>query len=117
MPRARAASAIPEGPPAKRRIPRSKWPDNKALAVASVLLTFDRDERRTDSPRRSPHGENTLEEVGTVSQRAAVGHRSRGLQRRWQRVGLLQPRSGALARLPLGRGRPRGHFRRSPAAL
>ncbi len=35
-----------------------------------------------------------------------MGHRARGLQRRRQCLGLLQPRSGALARLSLGRRRP-----------
>ena len=36
-----------------------------------------------------------------------MGHGPRGLQRRRRRLELLQPRPGALARLPLGRGRPR----------
>ena len=55
--------------------------------------------------------------MGAVPQRTTVGNRSRGLQRRRQRLGLLQPRPGALARLPLGRGRPGRHLRRPAAAL
>ena len=58
-----------------------------------------------------------LEEVGAVPQRAAVGHGPRGLQRGRRRLGLLQPRPGPLARLPLGRGRPGRHLRRPAAAL
>ena len=46
-----------------------------------------------------------------------MGHGARGLQRRRQRLGLLQPRSGPLARLSLGRGRPGRHLRRPAAAL
>ena len=46
-----------------------------------------------------------------------MGHRPRGLQRRRRRLGLLQPRPGALAGLSLGRGRPRRVLRRSPAPL
>ncbi len=42
--------------------------------------------------------------VGPVCQRAAVGDRSRGLQRRRRGVGLPAPRSRPLACLPLGRG-------------
>ena len=58
-----------------------------------------------------------MEEVGPVPQRAPVGHGPRGLQRRRQRVGLLLPRPVALARLPLGRRRPRRHLRRQAAAV
>ena len=58
-----------------------------------------------------------MEEVGPVSGRATVGHGARGLQRGRQRLGLLQPRSGPLARVPLGRGRPGRDLRRSAAAL
>ncbi len=45
--------------------------------------------------------------VGTVSQRAAVGHGPRGLQPERRRVELLHPRPGAVARVSLGRGRAR----------
>ena len=58
-----------------------------------------------------------LEEVGAVPQRAPVGNRARGLQRRRRRLELLHPRPGPLARLPLGRGRPGRHLRRPAAAL
>ena len=54
---------------------------------------------------------------GPVPQRAAVGHGPRGLQRRRQRVGLLHPRPGALAGLPLGRGRAGRHLRRQAAPV
>jgi len=39
---------------------------------------------------------------GPLPQRAAVGHGPRGLQRGRQRLGLLHPRPGPLAGLPLG---------------
>ncbi len=58
-----------------------------------------------------------MEAMGSVPERAAVGHGARGLQRGRQRLGLLQPRPGALARLPLGRGRDRRHLRRQADAL
>ena len=69
---------------------------------------------RLEEARRA---EGSLEEVGTVPQRAAVGNRPRGLQRGRRRLELLQPRSGPLARLSLGRGRPGRHLRRPAAAL
>ena len=46
-----------------------------------------------------------------------MGDRARGLQRGRRRLGLLHPRPGAVARLPLGRGRPGRHLRRQAAAL
>ena len=58
-----------------------------------------------------------MEEVGALPQRAPVGHGARGLQRQRRRLELLQPRPGALARLPLGRGRPGRHQRRPPGAV
>ena len=48
--------------------------------------------------------------LGPVPQRAPVGHGPRGLQRQRRRLVVLQPRPGAVARLPLGRGRPRRHL-------
>ena len=45
---------------------------------------------------------------GTVREDYSAGRR---------RLELLHPRSGALARLPLGRGRHRRHLRRAPAAV
>ncbi len=70
----------------------------------------------TAAPRAGPAG-HRLEEVGPVPERAPVGHRARGLQRRRQCLELLHPRPGALARLPLGRGRAGRHQRRPPGAL
>ena len=72
------------------------------------------EQKRLNEAREARH---PLEEVGAVPQRAAVGHRPRGLQPRRQRVGLLHPRPGAVARLPLGRGRPGRHLRRQAAAV
>ena len=54
---------------------------------------------------------------GPVPVRAPVGHGPRGLQRRRRRVELLPARPGALARVPLGRGRDRRDLRRAPAAV
>ena len=53
--------------------------------------------------------------VGTVPQRAAVGNGARGLQPERRCVELLPARSCAIARLSLGRGRPR-RLQRSEAA-
>src|SRR4029453_5762560 len=45
--------------------------------------------RRAETAERRTRTEDSLEEVGTVSERAAVGHGTRGLQHRWQRLELL----------------------------
>ena len=45
--------------------------------------------------------------AGALPIRTAMGHGPRGLQRRRRCLGLLHPRPGPLARLPLGRGRDR----------
>ena len=55
--------------------------------------------------------------LGTVSERAPVGDGPRGLQRRRGRLVLLHPRAGALAGLPVGRGRPGRDQRRQAAAV
>ena len=52
-----------------------------------------------------------LEALGAVPLRAPVGHGARGLQPGRHRLGLLPARPRALARLPLGRGRPRAASR------
>ena len=52
-----------------------------------------------------------------LPERAPVGDGARGLQPRRRRLELLQPRPGALARVPLGRGRDRGRQRRPAAPL
>ena len=62
-------------------------------------------------------GTAAVARVGTVPQRAPVGHRARGLQRRRRRLGLLPARPGAVARLSLGRGRDRGDQRRASAPV
>ena len=53
--------------------------------------------------------------VGSVPERAPVGHGARGLQRRRRGVGLLPPRPRPVAGLPVGRGRP-GRLQRHRAA-
>ena len=73
--------------------------------------------RRTEAAERGPRSGDPVEEVGTVPQRAAMGHSPRGLQPGRQRVGLLLPRSVPLARLPLGRRRTRRNQRRQAAAV
>jgi hypothetical protein len=61
--------------------------------------------------------EGPVEEVGSLSIGAPMGDGTRGLQRQWRRMELLQPRSGAFARLPLGRGRLGRLLRREAAAV
>jgi hypothetical protein len=56
-------------------------------------------------------------QVGSLSERAPVGNRARGLQPDGRRLELLQPRSIALPGLPVGRRRPRGHLGRRAATL
>ncbi len=73
--------------------------------------------RRAPPPGRVEGGPRILAEVGPIPVGAAVGHRPRGLQRLRRRVELLQPRPGALARLPLGRGRARRDLRRQAAPV
>ena len=72
---------------------------------------------RAPAPRGGAHRRGAVEGVGPVPQRAPVGHGPRGLQRGRRRLELLHPRPGALARLPLGRGRDRRDLRRAPAAV
>src|SRR5271166_1038518 len=67
------------------------------------------------APPTKPGPRNPLEAVGALSQRAPVGNRQGGLQRERRRLGLLFSRSGALARLSLGRGWGRWLQRRQAA--
>ena len=53
---------------------------------------------------RGARDASPVEEMGTLSEREAVGHGPRGLQRRRQRLELLHPRPVALTRLQVGRG-------------
>ncbi len=92
--------------------------DGVTDAAASQACDQDRAaERRAGAPRRGHPGRAALEALGAVPQRAPVGHGARGLQPGRQRLGLLPARPGAPPRLPLGRGRPRRHQRRHPAAV
>ena len=56
-----------------------------------------------------------LAALGPLRQRALLGHRPRGLQRRRRRLGLPAARPGAQQGLSLGRGRHRRHLRPLPA--
>ena len=82
-----------------------------------MARTERRGRHRAEAAERRARSRHPVEEMGTLPQRAAVGHGPRGLQRRRQRLGLLLPRPVPLARLPLGRGRPRRHLRRQAAAV
>ena len=59
----------------------------------------------------------SVETVGAIFKRAAMEHGARGLQPVRRCMEPFHPRSGALPRVPLGRRRPRRHFRRQAAAL
>ena len=96
-PRARARPAV--APPARRERGYS-----------------DVDERRSRPPARGHGASCSLEALGSVPQRAAVGNRARGLQRRRHRLGIFPARSGAFARLSLERGRAWRHLRSASAA-
>src|SRR5215472_7734056 len=72
---------------------------------------------RAETAQRSSREGYSMEEMGAVSQRAAVGDGARGLQPRWQCLGLLLARPGAFAGLSLGRGRTGRILRRQAAAL
>ena len=72
------------------------------------------EQARLDESQR-PHG--ALEALGTLPERARLGHGPRGLQPRRHCLGILPARSRALARLPLERGRPRRHLRPPPEDL
>ncbi len=70
---------------------------------------------RSPAARRGPPAAPSLETVGSVSERAGLGQRARGLQRRGHRLGLLSARPRPLPGLPVERGRPRRNLR-SPSA-
>ena len=72
--------------------------------------------RRRATPRRRADRQG-LAPLGAVSQRAAVGHGARGLQRGRQCLGLFPARPCAQPRLSLGRGRHRRLRRRAAAAV
>src|SRR5271166_541563 len=61
--------------------------------------------------------EGPVEEMGSLPVRTPMGNGTRGLQRQWRCVELLQPRSSTFTRLPLGRGWLGRFFRREAAAL
>ena len=61
--------------------------------------------------------ELVLEDVGPLSERAAVGDGARGLQPGRRCVAVLPPRSRAVARVPLGRGRARRLLRFEAATV
>src|SRR5215467_16378019 len=55
--------------------------------------------------------------MGTLSFRKILGHRSRGLQQRRERLGLLPPRLGPEQGIPVGGGWPRRLLRPLPDPL
>src|SRR4029453_1208927 len=59
-----------------------------------------RAQRRTHPASGRPRGTSRVEEVGTVSERAAVGHRARRLQLQRRRLELLLPRQRSVPRIP-----------------
>lgn len=73
--------------------------------------------RRTTAARGGRRQGGALAALGPVPERAAVGDRTGGLQRRRRRLVVLHARPGPFARLPLGRGRHRGRQRRQAAAV
>ena len=85
-------------------------------ARRAVRSAPDGPDQRGATPARGPR-RRAVAVLGSVPQRAPVGHGARGLQRQRRRVVVLLPRPGALARLPLGRGRPGRAVRRAPAAV
>ncbi len=92
----------------------------RAVPVVRYSEQFHRedpDDRRARAAGARPPGAGTLAAVGAVPQRAAVGHRPRGLQRRRRRLGLPPARPCPQPGLPLGRGRHRRRLRRPAAAL
>src|SRR3954470_23742993 len=58
-----------------------------------------------------------MEALGAVSQRARLGYRARGLQRKRRCLELPATRPGPLARLSLERGWPGGNMRQPAAAV
>ena len=106
----------PDQLPQRRRVRLFPQPRTAANGQRDCRRVNEHDRRKL-APRRGSQRQSRLEEVGTVPQRAPVGHGPRGLQRRGRRLELLHPRPGALARLSLGRGRPGRHLRRPAAAL
>src|SRR5207248_2645129 len=75
------------------------------------------DNRRTPPPRRRSRESEVLEALGPVRERAGMGQRSRGLQPRRDRLGLLPARPRALARLSMERRRTGRDLRPPPAHL
>jgi hypothetical protein len=64
-------------------------------------------DRRARAPRGVAPADQTLEAMGSVSERARLGQRARGLQPGRHGLGLLPPRPRPVARVPVERGRHR----------
>src|SRR5947209_4744073 len=75
------------------------------------------DDARRGKAFRSPGPQGPLEALGSVPERALLGHGARGLQPPGARLGLLSPRPRPFSRLPLERGWDRRHQRPPPAPL
>ncbi len=104
------------------------WPEVLRLCRANVQAARQREgkhraglgwggDQGTHAVGRGADRHRGLEGVGPVPVRAPVGDGPRGLQRERRRLELPDARPGALARLPLGRGRHRRRLRRAPAAV
>ena len=89
---------------------RARAPRRRAAGIRCRL-------RRRRTAGESAEPQRALETLGTVPQRARLGHGPRGLQRRRRRLAILPARPRPLARLPLERGRPRRHLRPPSAHL
>ena len=97
--------------------------DHPARSIATKeILHADEEPRTGQDGGRTATGRGAGERgavaaMGTIPQRAPMGHGPRGLQRERRRLELLHPRSGTIARLSLGRGWPRRFQRRQAAAV
>ena len=94
-PRATSGYCLPSkthGGSANRFTRRQRRSWSQSLVITRPYLAYPskpkmkrevRYERRRDSTCRGSRAEDSLEEVGTVPERAPVGHGARGLQRKW----------------------------------
>ncbi len=74
-------------------------------------------DRRTRPPRRIARTHGSLEALGTVPERARLGHGARGLQPPRHRLGVLPARPRAIARISVERGWPCRHLGPPPEDL
>ena len=95
--------------------PSIKLSGDQPVSRNSTIEPVETAERsRLDAARDAG---DPLEALGAVPERAPVGNRQGRLQRERRRLELLQPRSGPISRLSLGRRRHRRHQRREAASV